>query len=204
MGLHLMPVLVGTLPVIAVIAPTVLAGSFAYMGSLKLDNGEPEFTWAGTANTVALAASAVILIGFMLLAAYYVELTLREKQEEIDKIEIDEEVKKYDDEQEVFREAYKEVTQWDVVPRLAKVVLFLALVSIITSFYMFQLFHEDAFTSYQLTDTVDKNLGGNWKNLIKPLGWFALLLFSISTCLQVVFNMWATVRKHLANSLFWY
>ena len=47
MGLDLFPVLWGTLPVIFLIVPTVLAGSFAYMGSLRTDDGQLEFPWAG-------------------------------------------------------------------------------------------------------------------------------------------------------------
>lgn len=43
MGLDLFPVLWGTLPVIFLIVPTVLAGSFAYMGSLRTDDGQLEF-----------------------------------------------------------------------------------------------------------------------------------------------------------------
>merc|ERR1712038_2161111 len=72
MDLPLAPILVGTLPVLVLIIPTVLAGSFTYMASLNLDNGQPEFTWAGTAATISTAFAALVLAGFMLLAASYV------------------------------------------------------------------------------------------------------------------------------------
>lgn len=188
-----MPVLVGTIPVLALIAPTVLAGSFTYLGSLELEKGQPEFSWAGTANTLSLAVAAVVLFGFMLLAAYYVEQTIRERKDEIDAIPIDEEVKRYDDEQEASNEAFKEVTQWHLVPWFARFILLLALFSVITSCYMMQIFYDSAFTAYQLTYTIDEHLDGDWKNLVKPLGSIALLLFAATTVLQILFNAWAKV-----------
>ncbi len=189
-----MPVLVGTIPVLALIAPTVLAGSFTYLASLKGDNGEPEYGWASTANTVSLAVAALVLFGFMLSAAYYVELTVRERKDEIDEIPIDEEVKKYDDEQVASVEAYKEATQWHLVPYWAKFILMCALITIISSCYMMQLFYEDAFTAYQLTYTIDEHLDGDWKNLVKPLGTIGLILFVASMVLLILFNCWAKVR----------
>merc|ERR1719148_93918 len=39
MGLPLLPILIGTLPVIALVVPTVLAGSFTYMSSIEDDIG---------------------------------------------------------------------------------------------------------------------------------------------------------------------
>ena len=47
MGLDLLPILFGTLPVILLVVPTVLAGSFAYMKGLEKDDGTQEYPWAG-------------------------------------------------------------------------------------------------------------------------------------------------------------
>jgi hypothetical protein len=47
LGLDLLPILIGTLPVVALIIPTVLCGSFGYMGSLDSDDGEDLYPWAG-------------------------------------------------------------------------------------------------------------------------------------------------------------
>lgn len=193
MDLALLPVLVGTIPVLALIAPTVLSGSFMYMGSLKLDNGEPEFSWVGTANTVSVAVAFIVLFGFMFLSAFYVEKTIRERKDEIDAIPIDEEVKVYEDKAAAGIEAYKEVTQWFLVPVWAKIILICSLVTIITSFYMLQLFYEEAFTQYELTSTIDEHLDGDWKNLVRPLGQVALILFVVSTVLVILFNSWANV-----------
>ncbi len=200
MDLSLWPILVGTIPVLILIAPTVLAGSLTYMSSLKLDDGQPEFSWAGTAATICTAFAATVLVGFMLVAAYYVEQTMRERGDEIDELPIDEEVKKLDDEQILRNEVYNKVTEWKLVPGWAKFCLILSLICMITSCYIVQLFQEDAFTPYQLTYTIDRHLGGNWLNLVKPLGWIALLLFTLSLVLFSFVITWAKVRQ---NEHFW-
>ena len=193
MDLSLWPILVGTLPVLILIIPTVLTGSFTYMAGLKLPDQQPEFTWAGTAATISAAFTAIVLFGFMLLAAYYVELTMRERDEDIKKIAIDEEVKEADDEQVLSNEVYKEATEWHLVPVWAKFMLIFSLVCMVTSCYMVQLFQEDAFTTYELTYTIDKHLQGDWKNLVKPLGMVSLLLLVTSIFSFLIFLAWAKV-----------
>ena len=47
LGLDLFPILIGTLPVVILIVPTVFCGSFAYMGSLVSDEGTDLYPWAG-------------------------------------------------------------------------------------------------------------------------------------------------------------
>lgn len=193
MDLPLLPVLVGTLPVFLLIIPTVLAGSFTFMAGLKLPDGQLEFTWAGTAAAISTAFAAMVLFGFMLSAAYYVEKTLRERADDIAKIEIDHLVKILDDETAQKNEAYKQVTQWHLVPSWAKFFLLLSLVCMIMSCYMVQLFQDGAFTPYQLTYTISQHLNGDWKNLVKPLGLVVLLLFAASILFYTVFHSWAKV-----------
>lgn len=48
LGLDLMPILIGTIPVIALVVPTALTGSFAFMGSIEDDQGLDKYPWAGT------------------------------------------------------------------------------------------------------------------------------------------------------------
>eukprot|EP00551_Chaetoceros_affinis_P007010 CAMPEP_0203684904 /NCGR_PEP_ID=MMETSP0090-20130426/48272_1 /ASSEMBLY_ACC=CAM_ASM_001088 /TAXON_ID=426623 /ORGANISM="Chaetoceros affinis, Strain CCMP159" /LENGTH=409 /DNA_ID=CAMNT_0050554085 /DNA_START=1115 /DNA_END=2341 /DNA_ORIENTATION=- len=112
MDLSLWPVLFGTIPVLMLIIPTVLAGSFTYMESLKLPDGQPEFSWAGTAATISAASAAIVLFSFMLFAAYYVEQTMREREEDIDELPLDKDVKKLDDEQISKNKVYKDLTEW--------------------------------------------------------------------------------------------
>merc|ERR1712087_261280 len=65
-------------------------------------------------------------------------------------------------------------------------------------FYAVQLFQKECFAKYQLTDTIEKKLDGNWMNLVKPLGWIILLFLVLSIVLFLYFSSWAkrkAVRK---------
>ncbi len=197
MDLPLLPVLVGTLPVFVLIVPTVLAGSFTYMASEQKEDGSPEFPWAGTASTICAALAAIVLFGCILSAAFYTEQAMSTRKDELEEIEIDEAVRTADEKQVDIRNAYKVVTKWKKVPVWAQMILILSLSSMITSCYMIQLFQDDAFTEYQLTYTIDDHLGGNWRNLVKPVGWGGLLLFVCSLFLLFIFNSWAKYKAQL-------
>jgi len=194
MDLQLTPVLIGTLPVLLLIVPFVLSGSFLYMSSLEIEKDVPEFPWAGTATTMSTAAAAIVMFGFVLLAAYYVELTMRERQDDVAKLPFDEEVKELDDSTERYNAAYKRVTKWSLVPSWAKYLILVSVGCMILSCYMVQLFQEDAFTPYQLNNDVEQHLNGDWKNLVKPLGTIALLVFVVSLIFFTIFLCWAKVR----------
>lgn len=197
MDLPLLPVLVGTLPVAALIVPTVLAGSFTYMSSINLpDNITPEFPWAGTAATVCTALAALVLFSCVLAAAYYVEQAVSTRKDELEEMPFDEEVKKANDAEVAFNDAYDKVIVWKDMPTAIQILLLVSLASMITCCYMVQLFQEDAFEEYTLTDRINTHLGGDWKNLVKPIGFIAIILFLSSLFLLFLFSSWATNRAN--------
>lgn len=205
MRLRLIPILIGTLPVLLLILPTLLTGSFTYMASLIKD-GEPEFPFAGVLATVFAAVTAIVQGGAMVIAAYYLEQTTSNRKEELDQIPIDEEVKTKEDKEAIVKECYKEVTQWHLVPLVPKVTLVTSLITMVAACYLVQLFSSSCFESYELTYTITDNLGGDWKNILLPLGRVASLLFLVA-CLQLWgFTAWAgrkarKLAKQKANSL---
>jgi hypothetical protein len=103
----------------------------------------------------------------------------------------DEEVKIADDADIAINEAYQEVTQWKELPSFAQISLLLSLACMITSCYMIQLFQDDSFAEYQLTYNIKDHLNGDWKNLVKPIGLVAILLFLGSIVFLLVFKTWA-------------
>jgi len=199
MGLELIPILIGTLPIIFLITPTLLTGSFTYMSSVRLDDGQLEFPWAGTVATICAALTAFVQFGSMVVAAYFLEQTVTTRQDELDAMPIDQEVKDADERGEAIDTAYDEVTQWRSLPALAKGVLGASLATMITSCYMVQLFADLCFTEYQLTYTIEQHLDGDWKNLVKPLGIVANCLLLGSVVLLYGFRSWAMVRAKLCN-----
>jgi hypothetical protein len=192
MGLPLFPILVGTLPVALLVVPTVLAGSFTYMSSLKIsESGELEFPWATTAATMATAASGLVLLGFALSATYYLEQTMKSREQDLEKLAYDEEVKKANEEEIAINNAYSEVVEWSSLPTFPQLLLIISLACMITSCYITQLFQEDAFAEYELTYTIEDHLEGDWKNLVKPIGLVSIVLFGASLLLLFMFRTWA-------------
>lgn len=193
MRLPLLPILVGTIPVVVLITPTVLTGSFTYMGSLRV-NGSPEFPWATTVAAIFAALTGIVQFGSMIVAAFYLEKTASTRGDELDALPIDQEVKNADEKAESSRKIYTEVTQWKIVPLWAKCTLTLSLAAVVTSCYMVQLFSGKCFVPYELTSTIDEDLDGDWKNLVKPLGSVAIVLFLLCMVLLKVFTTWAKLE----------
>jgi len=190
MDLPLVPILIGTLPIVLLILPTLLTGSFTYMAGLRID-GQQEFPWATTLATVSLAITSLVQFGSMIVAAFYIESTVSTRGKELDDLPIDIEVKEADDKVEVLNKAYDEVVQWQCVPKVLKLVLCLSLACMIVCCYMVQLFADNCFAEYQLTYTIDEHLNGDWKNIVLPLGGVALILFATSIVFLSIFTTWA-------------
>eukprot|EP00980_Cylindrotheca_fusiformis_P002222 scaffold517_cov119-Cylindrotheca_fusiformis.AAC.5 len=194
MRLELYPILIGTTPVFFLILPTLLTGSFTYMASLQDEDGAPEFPFAGVLATVFAAVTAIVQFGAMVVAAFYLEQTTRTRAEELEQIPIDEEVRELEKKSEEFNTSYKEVTQWQFVPFVPKMILRISLTTMTVSCYMVQLFANSSFADYQLTYTIDENLDGDWTNILLPLGRTASLLFVVS-CIQLYgYTTWASCK----------
>ncbi|GFH51182.1 hypothetical protein CTEN210_07657 [Chaetoceros tenuissimus] len=200
MDLELIPILVGTLPIIFLITPTLLTGSFTYMASV---NDGQDYPWAGTLAAIFAAITGVVQFGSMVVAAYYLEQTVSTRGEELEAIPIDEEVREADEKDEAISNAYNQVTEWSLLPLWSKFVLGSSLATMITSCYLVQLFADKCFTEYQLTYTIDEHLDGDWKNLVKPLGIVANILLLVSCLLLYIFRSWAMrkARNNITNSV---
>ncbi len=196
MGLRLLPVLVGTLPIVFLILPTLLTGSFLYMADVRDEvTGEHEFPWAGTLAAVFGALTAIVQFGSMVVAAFYLERVIDEKEEELDLIPIDEEVKRADERDEEHKKAYSDISQWEILPSWARFVLSLSLSCMIICCYMVQLFASYCFRDFELTDSIETSLDGDWKNLTKPLGIVANILLLVSITLLQMFVTWVNVSS---------
>jgi len=196
MRLSLPQIMLGTTPIIFLIFPTCLSGALLYMASVKDETGNPEFAWAGTISAITLSITAIVQFGSMIVAAYYLEQTAAKRSADIDAILDDREVKEADDKAAHLNRCYRDVTQWDMVPFTAKLLLQTSLGCIITSCYMVQFFTSLCFTPHSLTDSIDDNLDGKVANLFLTLGWVAGGLFCISTMLLYLFQSWGQQKAH--------
>jgi len=202
LGLDLLPILYGTLPVILVITPTVFTGSFAFMGSLETDDGLDKYPWADTMGTVSSALAACVMFYFAFEAAGAISSCLETNKEEIAALEYDKEVEAADAEEAKLSAVRERVTQWSNVPTIFKLLLISSVLSMIACCYILVLFDELSFKDYDLMYTIDEHLEGNWMNIVQPLGRVALLLSVVSYIFLHLFNSWANreTQKIMATS----
>lgn len=197
LGLDLLSVLVATLPVIALIAPTVLTGSFAYIGNLETDDGLDLYPWADTLGAVCSAVAAVVMLYFNLAAAGAVKDTLAKDKDIIDAIPLDDEVAKADAEAQKKSIVYRRVTVWSNVPFFTKCCLVLSVLLMMACCYLLVIFNSKCFKEYDLMYTIGEHLGGQWTNIVLPLGRVALLLFVSSWALLYSFTAWAKGKANI-------
>ena len=57
MRLKLLQIMIGTMPIVFLIFPTVLTGALLYMTSLETETGNPQFPWAGTVSTISASVT---------------------------------------------------------------------------------------------------------------------------------------------------
>jgi len=199
MRISLLQIMWGTLPVVFLILPTCLSGALLYMASLDNETGNPEFPWADTASTLTFSATAMVQLGALLVATYYIERASETRADELEAVEDDKEVKEADEKDEHMRKCFETVTKWNVIPLWPKLALILSHVSITTSCYMVQ--YGTCFVEHNLTDSIDENLGGSVANLFLPLGWVVIALFIASMILLGIFSSWGNRQaKKLVES----
>jgi len=182
--LNLGAMLLGSTPILLLIAPTCVAGAMLKKGA------EGGFYAALSGVTLTLAA---LLQGVALLAAaHYIEKTAFKHERELMEMEDDVTVKKLDDLSDKFRMLFYKSAQWHELDRWPKVILGGAAVLMILCCFIIQLFDSSCFEVFQLTNKIsDPPLNGNPFNLFKPLGIFATVLFFLSVALWWGFYKWA-------------
>ena len=158
-GLDLLPVLFGTIPVSVLIFPTILAGTFVYIGSLKYvasddDDGAVEllsFPWARTLTAVMLTVAAGVQTGSMFVAAYYLEKAVNESGDELLAMPFDEEVERADALAKSKELRYYEVRSWVRLPTFGRIILVLQ-VFLMTICGSLSNFSDLCFRDFEVTD----------------------------------------------------
>ena len=146
-------------------------------------------------GAVTSAVAAGVMMYFSLSAATAVKICLDKDKAEIAAIPIDEAVKNADADAAKSKETYRRVTTWNALPLSMKSILILAVIAMMGCCQLLVIFSSQCFEEYDLMFTISENLGGNWTNIVLPLGRIALLLFGTSYLLLYIFESWATVSS---------
>lgn len=186
--------LVGTTPMIFIIIPMVLTGSFTYMASLPPINGVAEYPWAGTVCAAVAVITSGLQFGSMALAAHYIEITMTHRQVEIDQMPIDLQVLEADKQAESIEIAYNKVQKWDALPSAMQWSLRLSLIAMIISCYVVSLFNSWCFAEFNLLESSDDD-NGYVLGFIKPMGIAVISLFLLSCLVLTHYIVWANVSR---------
>eukprot|EP00854_Cymbomonas_tetramitiformis_P001733 gene1733-2393_t len=150
--LDLFEMLLGTTPVLPIyLFWTVLAGAF------QLKEGS---YWEALANLLLIVSGATM--GLTSVAAMYsIDRTLTERRKEIDAIPVDEEVLKEEVKDAEYEAAYAEAIRWQRVPCWLRATLAVGVMLMSGSNWMFALWDTDCFRAFNVTDSIDSDLGGD-------------------------------------------
>lgn len=193
--------LIGTLPVIVTVGPSVLAGAFLS----QVKPGEDSI-WNLLSDT-AVGAAALANIFSMLLATYKILLVVQRHQQELAEYRPEhKEVAELTRRTEGRRRAYLAVTKWDVLPKGWKAFIGAAAVIHFACFFIFVMLDEAVFEDFSVSSDfyaeLPEGLGGNpFAIVIPPLGWLPIGAFFVATFMHVVFLacMNCLAKKHLAR-----
>lgn len=188
LGLPLLPMLVGSLPLVFPLSLTTLAGSMM----LKVSSGGRWSSIASMALTLAVAAQTLCL----LMAGMEVQKAREKNLSKIQAMEVDEEVAAKDAKVQRFQESMYKVTDWKRLPFLWKVVLVGAAFCAQVSFIMLATLGTQCFQDVQVTTVLaEPPISDNWLNLIKrPMGYIAVGLQLVCLILYKLFSWWGHLQ----------
>lgn len=175
--------LYGSIPVILLIAPTVLAGATL----LRASEGG---IW-GSLSTLVLGITVVVQSAAMLIAIHFIAATVMTHREEIEKIPLDQEVLALEKAERKKNRMQVHLIHWKRLDPVNKVLLVLSASCMAGSCYVFQLLSSRCFVPFEVSDTIADKLDGDPLNIVLPLGWIGLIMFAIPCVHLFFFNFYA-------------
>jgi len=147
--LNLFQCILGTVPVILVSSPCVLAGAFMVGPRDKLSSSE-EGTWS-TLATTALAMSGMVQMLSGVLAIYFIQKVMSSSQEELQEPRPDHEaVLQLTLAEQDFNQSYAEALEWRALPKVGRVNILLSVLLMLMSLFMFVFLSELCFEPFQV------------------------------------------------------
>lgn len=213
--------LFGTLPVVFIIAPSVMSGAFMLKIGQTSGSGEeicpalppppPPPPPVGTVahgdlteavnpwesvSQVSSVLTAFVQSAGLLAGLYYIEKVSAEHRAELESEAPDVEVLKIDEEKARKRALYARVTEWSRLPGAVKLLLSVSVVVITVSYWAILigpsfLPPETMIRNYVLTDCVSVKLEGKFWTVVTTTGWFFLAMFGASCVMLWIFGKWA-------------
>ena len=190
LGLPLIPMLIGTLPVLIIIVPTVLSGSFVYLAE--------DYTWAGKASAISMSLNGLIIMALPAVTMFHIEKAMEEEKDALDKMPYDEEVKKADESEAQRVIMYREITSWKHLGIGWKMLMIVANIAMTFSCYLVMGASSLCFRKFTMKDSIKEDLDNRAMSLIKFWGWTAIAAFAFATVLLYIFDKWSNNKTDKA------
>jgi len=193
--LDLLPILLGTLPVMVSITPAVLSGAFLFLQALPETDGTHPYPSAEVYLSASMFSTVIVSMCLLVGCAITVERTMATRQVEIDAIEIDEDVREADlKNEEKIALFYKVNSLSNSSFKTQHFFLGLSLVTMIICVNLNLFAGSWLFEDFKITDTIKKRLNGSVFNICKnPGGWIDVGFLSISIVCVLIFD-WLACR----------
>jgi hypothetical protein len=213
--LNLFQCCLGTLPVIFVSSPCVIAGAFmsnpGKTADRRLSGGtttpapKKEGEIWDTLSTTALALSFLLQLAGMVLALYFIQEVVHKHGEDLAKPRKEHEAVAALTRQEAdYVAEYNNALAWPTLIKSRKYLLLVSTICMLISTFMFVMMDEACFRSFavsnKISDPFDQDgLEGNVLNIVLPPGWVATGAFFLASALHFAFLKWAgaEARKRL-------
>jgi hypothetical protein len=195
-GVNIPQMIIGTVPVVTLLAPCVLAG--ACMG--RTVPGE-DSDWSMMANGFT-AAAAVVNMASMAYAVYTVSQTVQVYGDELAKPRPEHEaVAELTRQEQEAVDAYNRTVRWENLDCCMKVVLLLTVVGMVGCNYVFVglaalCFRPFAVSSDIKADYSENGLRGNVFNIAYTLGYCMMGVFVVAVILHIIFVKVMARRTH--------
>jgi len=197
MDLPLLPMLIGSLPVVILIVPCCISAAFL----LKAGEDSENYNQHMAVADVSLLLATMCTAASNMLAAYFVQNVVAENQEEMDKK--DSTWQKDPDEDQVlaaieadakYNEEYRKLTSWQVTPCAVKVVLVLGSLSATTTVAILLNPVSKAFRKFNLTDKVSELPNQSVLDVVYTAGYASLISLAITCWFLFIYCAWCACK----------
>mmetsp|Transcript_85437 Transcript_85437/g.242303 ORF Transcript_85437/g.242303 Transcript_85437/m.242303 type:complete len:806 (-) Transcript_85437:14-2431(-) len=185
---NLLQMMLGTAPVIGVVAPCVLAGAF------QASTGRGEGSFFSMGATLLTSVSVVIQMGTGLAAVISVMNVVGDRGEELARPrEEHKAVEALARQEEQYRNAFQEATEWGNLPCADRALLSVAAALSVSSGAIFAFYGSSCFENFSISSKIDdpldeSGLGGDVLNIvILPQGAVPLVLYAMSAALHLAY-----------------
>lgn len=212
--LNLCQCCLGTLPVIFVSSPCVIAGAFmANPGRssderlLQESSTSKEGEIWDTLSTTALALSFMIQLAGMILALYFIQECIVKNGDELQGFrEEHAHVAELTRQEEEYNRKYTERLAWDTLETVRRMHIMLSTCLMLVSLFMFVMMDEACFRNFNVSNKIsdpydEDGLAGNALNIVLFPGWVATVMFVVACAMHFAFLRWASTetRKCMAE-----